>query len=289
MIRRGLSPVILACLAATWFIWGSTYLAIKFALVSFAPFFLIGTRFLVAGTVLLLLTWWRRYRMPTLVQWRNAMIVGILMLVGNTGGVAYAEQSVASGPVVAFIAIVPALMTIASLPFGVRPSRLEVIGIALGFLGVLLLVHGEAFTASPAGLIAITIAALGWSIGSVLSQHVLPLAPASAGFASEMICGGAVLMVLSLMVGETFHWPPQPLAAAAWMYLVVFGSLMAFSAYMVLLANTRPALASSNSFANPVIGMLLGISLGGETVTGREWLAVGIIVLGVTVLILGRR
>jgi drug/metabolite transporter (DMT)-like permease len=282
------SPVIVACLAATWFVWGSTYLVIKLALVSFPPFFQGGTRFLVAGTLLLLWVWLRRQELPTLVQWRNAVIVGAVMLGGNMGGVVYAEQTVASGLVVTFIAIVPALMTIANLPFGIRPSRLEVLGIGLGIVGVLLLVRGEAFTASPAGLIAITIAALGFSIGSVLSQHVFRLAPAFAGFASQMICAGAVLMLLSLLAGETFHWPPQPLAAAAWMYLVVFGSLIAFCAYMVLLARTRPALASSNSFANPVIGTFLGVSLGGEKVTSQEWLAVGIIVLGVTMLILGR-
>jgi len=287
--RARISPLILACLAATWFVWGSTYLAIKFALVSFPPFFQGGTRFLAAGTLLLLWVWWRRQKMPTLTQWRNAAIVGAVMLGGNMGGVVYAEQTVASGLVVAFIAIVPALITIASLPFGIRPTRLEAIGIGIGIVGVLLLVRGDAFTASSAGLIAMIIAALGWSIGSVLSQHVFPLAAASAGFASQMICGGVVLLVLSLLTGETFHWPPQPLAAAAWMYLVAFGSLIAFSAYMVLLSNTRPALASSNSFVNPVIGMLLGVSLGGEKITSHEWLAVGIIVLGVTMLILVRR
>ncbi len=283
-----LSPLILACLAATWFIWGSTYLAIKFALVSFPPFFQMGTRFLIGGTFLLLWVWWRRQKMPTLTQWRNAAIVGTLMLAGNVGGVAYAEQTVASGLAVSFIAIVPALITIASLPFGIRPSRLEAIGIGIGIVGVLLLVRGETFTASSSGLIAITIAALGWAIGSVLSQHVFPLAPSFAGFSSAMICGGVVLLVLSFLTGEAFHWLPQPLAIAAWMYLVVC-SLVAFSAYMVLLSNTRPALASSNSFVNPVIGMFLGVSLGGEKVTSHEWLAVGIIVLGVTMLILGRR
>ena len=288
-MRPVASSLIVACLAATWFVWGSTYLVIKFALVSFPPFFQGGTRFLVAGTLLLLWVWWRGQKLPTLVQWRNAAIVGAVMLGGNMGGVTYAEQTVASGLVVAFIAIVPALITIASLPFGIKPSRLEVIGIGLGIVGVMLLVRGDAFTASPAGLIAMTIAALGWSIGSVLSQHVLPLAAGFSGFASQMIGGGVVLMVLSLMTGETFHWPPQPFAAAAWMYLVVFGSLIAFSAYMVLLSNTRPALATSNSFVNPVIGMLLGVSLGGESVTGPEWFAAVAIVLGVTVLVLGRR
>jgi drug/metabolite transporter (DMT)-like permease len=284
-----LSPLILACLAATWFVWGSTYLGIKLALVSFPPFLQGGTRFLLAGTLLLAWVWWRGQKMPTLIQWRNGSVVGAIMLGGNMGGVTYAEQTVASGLVVAFIAIVPALVTIASVPFGIRLSRLEVLGVGLGIIGVILLVRGDAFMASPPGLIAMTIAALGWSIGSVLSQHVLRLAPSFAGYASQMIGGGVALMVLSLLAEETFRWPPQPLAAVAWGYLVVFGSLIAFCAYMVLLANTRPALATSNSFVNPVIGVLLGVSLGGEAVTRHEWLAVGIIVLGVTVLILGRR
>jgi drug/metabolite transporter (DMT)-like permease len=284
-----LSTRIAACLAATWFIWGSTYLAMKFALLSFPPFLQSGTRFLLAGSLLLAWSRWRGQAMPTLIQWRNALVVGSLMLAANVGGVAYAEQSLASGLVVAFIAIVPALITVASLPFGLRPARLEVVGIALGFFGVLLLVRGEAFTSSPIGVLAIVTAALGWSTGSVLSQHVLRLAPASAGFASAMLCAGSVLLALSLLTGETFKWPPQPLAVTAWLYLSLFGSVIAYSAYMTLLANTRPALATSNSFVNPVIAMLLGVSLGGETVTIGEWLAVGIIVLGVTVLVLNRR
>ena len=284
-----ISPLILACLAATWFVWGSTYLAIKVALASFPPFFQGASRFLVAGSLLLLWVRWRGQRMPTFRQWRNAAIVGTVMLGGNMGGVTYAEQSVPSGLVVAFIAIVPALITIAALPFGLRPSRLEMVGICLGIVGVLLLVRGDAFSGSPAGLIAMTIAATGFAVGSVLSQHVLPLAPSFAGFSSQMICGGAALMALSLLAGETFRWPPQPLAVVAWLYLVVFGSLIAFCAYMVLLARTRPALATSNSFVNPVIGLFLGVLLGGESVSGHEWLAVGVIVAGVAVLIVGRR
>jgi drug/metabolite transporter (DMT)-like permease len=284
-----LSPRIAACLAATWFIWGSTYLGIKLALVSFPPFLQNGTRFLLAGSILLLWARWHGQTMPTLQQWRNALVVGSLMLAANVGGVAYAEQTLASGLVVAFIAIVPALITLASLPFGIRPRRMEVMGIALGFCGVLLLVRGETFTSSPIGVLAIVTAALGWSSGSVLSQHVLRLAPASAGFASAMLCAGGVLTTLAVLTGETFRWPPQPLATVAWLYLSLFGSVIAYSAYMTLLATTRPALATSNSFVNPVIAMLLGVSLGGEMVTRQEWFAVGVIVLGVTVLVLGRR
>lgn len=286
--RAGLSTRIVACLVATWVVWGTTYFAIKVALVGFPPFFQIGTRLLVAGAFLLWWACWRGRELPTRVQWGNAFVVGAVMIAGNQGGVAYAEQTVASGLVVAFIAIVPALTTIMNLPFGIRPSRLEVCGIIAGFVGVVLLVRGDAFTASAAGLVAMTIAALGWSVGSVLSQHVLPLARGSAGFASQMICAGVVMLVLSALAGETFRWPPPPLAGAAWLYLVVFGSLIAFVAYMVLLSSTGPALATSYTFVNPAIAMLLGVSLGGERVTTHEWIAVAIIVAAVTIVILGR-
>src|SRR5690606_32821240 len=115
-----------------------------------------------------------------LIEWRNATIVGALMLGGGMGGTAYSEQSVASGLVVAFIAIVPALITLANLPFGKKPSWLEAAGIGVGLVGVLLLVQGAGFSAAPAGLIAIAIATVSWSIGSVLSLHVFPLAPSAS-------------------------------------------------------------------------------------------------------------
>jgi drug/metabolite transporter (DMT)-like permease len=284
-----ISPLILGCLAATWLIWGSTYLAIKFALTSFPPFFQMGTRFVLAGSLLLLWARCRSQEIPTLAQWRNASIIGTLMLGGGMGCVAYSEQSVASGLVVVFIAIVPLLTVLANLLFGTKPSRVEVVGISIGLAGVLSLARGHGFQTSPGGLIAVSIATLSWSSGSVLSLHRLPLAPGSSGFASEMICGGAVLLVISQLMGERFHWPPQPLALMAWMYLVVFGSLMAFTAYMTLLARTSVALATSYSFVNPVIALLLGIGLGDEAVTHQEWLAASIVVIGVVTLVVGKR
>src|SRR5215472_14457526 len=287
MSSRGSSLLIFSCLLATWFGWGSTYLAIKFALASFPPFFQGGTRFLVAGGLLLAWARWRGQELPTGGQWRNAAIVGILMLGGIMGGVTYAEQSVASGLVVAFMAVTPALIALESLPFGILPSRLDVLGIAIGITGVLLLIGGASLSSSPKGMIALTIAVLGWSTGSVLSQHIFPLARAPAGFASAMMCAGVFLVGLSLLAGETFHWPPQPLAGAAWVYHMLVGSLLAFSAYMVLLSTTSAALASSWTFVCPVVGLSLGIWLGRETVTTHEWIAVVIILIGVAVLALG--
>ena len=284
-----LSPLLLACLAATWLIWGSTYLAIKFALESFPPFYQMGSRFLVAGSLLFIWLKLRGRALPTLIEWRNAAIIGTLLLVSGMGFTAYAEQTVASGLIVAFIAIIPILVTTMNLPFGVRPSRLELVGMLVGVGGVLMLVRGEAFTASPAGLIAITIACVSWSLGSVLSQRRFPLAPGAMGFASEMICGSVVLLLVSVAVGERPAWPPQPLAASSWIYLIVFGSLLAFNAYMVLLGRVSAALASSYTFVNPVIALALGIWLGGEIVTGFEWAAAAVITAGVVLLVLGRQ
>ena len=283
--RVGLPPLLLLCLAATWLIWGSTYLAIKLALPSFPPFFQMGTRFLFAGALLMAWMRWRGAAWPGRTQWRNALVVGTLMLGGGMGGTAFAEVSVGSGLVVAFIAVVPLMIAALNLFWGVRPRRIEVVGIGLGLGGVLMLTQGAGFQASPAGLAAIAIACTTWSLGSVLSRRALPLAPGATGFASEMLCGGAVLMGLSALHGEAPVWPPQPVALAAWLYLVGFGSLIAFNAYMLLLARAPAGIASSYTFVNPVIAMLLGVAFAGETVTGFEWAAVSVVLTGVLLLL----
>ena len=281
-----LSPLLLVmCLAATWLVWGSTYLAIKFALVSFPPFFQMGTRFVFAGALLMAWVRWRGAAWPDRRQWRNALLVGTLMLGGGMGGTAYAETSVGSGLVVAFIAVSPLMIAALNRLWGVVPGRLEIAGILVGLAGVLMLTQGVGFQASPAGLAAIMIACSTWSLGSVLSQRVWPLAPGATGFASEMICGGLVLLLMSAGSGETPAWPPQPLAAAAWLYLVVFGSLIAFNAYMLLLAHASATVASSYTFVNPVIAMLLGVGVAGESVTAGEWAAVTVVLAGVLLLL----
>jgi drug/metabolite transporter (DMT)-like permease len=284
-----MSPRIIACLAATWLIWGSTYLAIQWALVSFPPFWQIGVRFVIAGGLLLAFMRWRGAAWPNLLQWRNACIVGTLLLAVGTGGTAFAEQSVQSGLIVCFIAVNGALIALLNLAYGVRATRLEAVGIAVGIGGVVLLTRGSAFGGSPRGLVAIIIACLGWSLGSVLSQRKFPLARGAMGYASEMLAGGCVLTVLALFRHEHPVWPVQPLALGSWIYLISFGSWIAFSAYMYLLDNASSVLASSYTFVNPVIGMMLGVSFNREQVSSFEWLAVGVILVGVTLLICGRK
>jgi drug/metabolite transporter (DMT)-like permease len=274
---RYILPALLAC----YIVWGSTYLAIRYALVSFPPFFQMGTRFLTAGVLLMIFMLLRGEKLPTLSQWRNAFIIGTLMLAGGMGLTATASQTIGSGLIATFIAVVPMMVSGWGLLWGKRPTKLEWAGMVVGMAGVVLLVQGRSFNASTAGLVAIGGATLMWSLGSVLQTTRLPLAPGPMGFASEMLCGGATLMLIAMVLGEQFSWPPQPLAAVAWLYLVVFGSLVAFSAYLYLLANASPALATSYAFVNPVIALLLGVVLGGEIVSGGEWFASGVILGGV--------
>jgi drug/metabolite transporter (DMT)-like permease len=288
-----LSPLVVACLAATWLIWGSTYYAIKLALMSLPPFVQMGSRFVAAGLLLLAWTTWRRAPMPSRRQWVHAAIVGFLMLAGGMGGTAYAEQTVGSALVVAFIAVVPVLIALLWMIWGRFPTRREALGIGIALAGVLVLTQGAGFQSSGAGLAAIAIACVTWSVGSVLTQRTLALAPGAVGFASQMLCGGVALLALAALSGEwpatRQHWPPQPIAAGAWLYLVVAGSLLAFNAYMVLLDRVPPLLASSYCYVNPVIAMLLGTLAGGEVVSRREWGAAAVILIGVVIVLLGRR
>jgi drug/metabolite transporter (DMT)-like permease len=288
--RRGAanSPLVLCCLAATWLIWGSTYLVIRFALAGFAPYFMMATRFFAAGGLLLAWQLARGAALPTVRQWRNALLIGTLMLCGGMGGVAYAEQTIASGLVVVFIAVVPLLLVVVNLAFGVYPRRSELLAVGVGLAGVAMLTQGTGLHASPSGLLAITIGTSGWALGSVLSQRQFPLAPGATGFATEMLCGAVALLAMSVLQGESWHWPTEASPWICWSYLVVFGTLIAFSAYMLLLERTSASVAASYSLVNPVVALLLGVIFGREVVTAWEWLAAFVVMGGVVLLFIGR-
>ncbi|UUZ63374.1 drug/metabolite exporter YedA [Polaromonas sp. P1-6] len=286
------APLLVPALLACYLVWGSTYLAIRLALVSFPPFFQMGTRFLTAGILLMAWVILRKHKLPSRREWRNALVIGALMLGGGMGLTASAEVHIGSGLIATFIAVVPMMVSAWGLLLGQRPSRLEFLGMAVGMAGVLLLVQGASFAAAPVGLACIAGATALWSLGSVLSTTRLPLAHGPAGFASEMLCGGAVLMVISLALGEQHqaisNWPAEPTAVLAWVYLVVFGSLIAFSAYLYLLANASPAVATSYAFVNPLIAIFLGAFFAGEHVTGGEWVACSVILIGVFLIFRGK-
>lgn len=285
---RANTLLVLACLLATWLIWGSTYLAIKWALLAFPPLTQIGSRFLCAGALLYIWLRLRGVAPPTGEQWRNALIVGGLMLFGAMSLVVYAEQSVGSGVIVVFIAVMPIMLALFNSLWGVWPTRAEWLGMVIGVAGVVWLASGDSFRASTAGLIAMCGAVTLWALGSALSQRRFHLAQGAMGFASEMLAGGALATLGAVLLRQGAIWPPGWPASLAWLYLVVFGSLIAFSAYMYLLAKVPAALASSYALVNPVVALALGISLGGESVTRNEWLACAVVLSGVLVMFLAR-
>jgi len=288
------SPLVLICLGATWFVWGTMFLAIKWALVSFPPFYQMGTQFLAAGLVLAIVARWRGADWPDRSQWAGGAVLGCLLLGAGYGFTALAETSVSSGLVVAFTAIVPAMIVLAELPYGVKPAWRQVVGVTIGLIGIIMMTQGQGFSASLRGLLAIAAACVGWVLGSVWSVHGLPggaklkIAAGFMGHASQMLTGGAILLIASWALGESPAWPPQPVALASWAYVAFAGSLVSYTAYMLLLERTTPSLAVSYTYVNPVVALVLGVTLGGEVVSHFEWLSVIVVLLGV-VLLMWRR
>jgi drug/metabolite transporter (DMT)-like permease len=267
------------------------YLAIKWALVSFPPFYQMGTQFILAGTVLIAVARLRGSPWPKAKEWLGGAVMGALLICGGYGFMALAETSVGSGLVVAFTAIVPTMVVLGEWPYGVRPDRRQAAGVAIGLAGIVMLTQGQGFGTSLAGLLAVITSCATWTLGSVWSVHGLPggarvhTAPGFMGHASQMLIGGVLLLLASKLMGEQPAWPPAPLALLCWFYVAVAGSLISYSAYLLLLERTTPALATSYTYVNPVVALLLGVTLGQELVTGFEWLAVAVVLCGVVLLL----
>src|SRR5579872_1471803 len=245
--------LIAACLIIVYLVWGTTYFAIKVAIEGFAPFFLVATRFTVAGAVLL---GWQALRgkpMPTLAQWRGAAVVGFLLLVLGNGIVAVAEHTVSSGATVALISIMPLATVLWSGAFGSWPRRAEWIAIALGGAGAAIMLLGRDLQGSLVGTLLILLAVISWSLGTVLSRRLdIPHGP--TGFGAEMLTAGVMGMLVSLGLGEHWTLPHAAPVWWAWSYLVVFGSLIAFSAYRFMVERLSPVLASTYAYVNPAVG-----------------------------------
>ena len=275
-------------LAAVYLIWGSTYLAIRFALEGgFPPFLLGGIRFAIAGAVLYGVLRLRGMPAPTRAQWGNAAVTGLLLLLLGNGMVNLAEQTVSSGMAAVAVASAPLWMGIFAAMRGDRPARLEWVGLAIGFVGVLWLNADSSLTASPTGLVALLVASVAWSYGSIWSRG-RDLAPPFMNAAAQMLCGGVAMLVVGLVLGERMHALPTPTALGAFAYLVVAGSWIGFSAYVWLLGNVRPALAGSYAYVNPAIAVMLGAALAGERFEAAELVAMGVILLGVVAISLAK-
>jgi drug/metabolite transporter (DMT)-like permease len=285
---------LLAAFAAVYVVWGSTYLAIRIAIGTIPPLLQAGARFLVAGAILLGVARARGLAWPTRVEWRTAAIVGVLMLTGGNGGVSWSETRVPSGLAALIVGAVP-LFTVAMdglRPGGSAPGRATLLGLLIGFVGVGVLVNPAANDAAridPAAAIVLLMACASWSAGGLYSRHAPGAAPMmSAG--ANMLAGGVGLVLLGTATGEPAGFDPAGVSAAslaALAYLIVFGSLIGFTAYLFLLHHTTPAKATTYAYVNPVVAILLGWALLDEPLTPRVLVAAAIIILAVVMITAG--
>ena len=265
--RRLVDPGFLVPLsmAALYLVWGSTYLGIRYGLESWPPFLLAGVRFLIAGTLLFGFLRLRGMAPPTWRQWCNAAFAGMLLLGLGNGLICFAEERVSSGIAAVAVASMPLFAAVFGSWYGHRPNRREALGLLIGFAGVILLNLGSDLSGSRSAAAALLLAAAAWAFGSVWSKHQdMPAGPMNT--AAQMLCGGLALLLMSFGNGEAVPAAPTLQANLALAYLVVFGSLIGFSAYLYVLKHARPVLATSYAYVNPPVAVLFGVLLAGERI-----------------------
>ena len=281
-----------AAFLAIYIIWGSTYLAIRFVVETIPPFFMAGTRWIIAGLILYALTRTRSTLAPTSLHWKHAFVIGGFLLLGGNGAVVWAEQWVPSGLTSLLIATIPFWMVLLnSLHHRARPSIGVIVGLIIGFAGVTLLIGsieniGENSMIIP-GVTIILFGSFLWANGSLYSRSTETSSSQLQAAAMQMIAGGILLLSVSLITGE---WTRVMLdqvslrSMLSWLYLIVFGSIVAFSSYIWLLKQTAPSLVSTHAYINPIVAMILGWALADEALTSRNILAAIIIITSVAVI-----
>lgn len=287
--------ILIAAFAAVYIIWGSTYLGIKYAIETLPTFLLAGARFMIAGAVIFV---WARfskdYEKPKAIHWRTSFIVGALLLLCGNGFVVAAEHYISSGLAALLIATEPFWIVIIGwlVMKGARPNWKVALGLLIGFVGVSLLIGGSGFSIEHGngqlfGIALIIVATLAWAAGSLYGLRAP--APKSSLLAAgmQMLSGGFLLTLTGIFTGELTNFNIAAVSRNSWLalaYLTVFGSIIAFTAYSWLLKNVEPSLASTYAYVNPVIAVLLGWSIAGESLTGQMLVGAGIIVSSVVLI-----
>jgi drug/metabolite transporter (DMT)-like permease len=262
-------------------VWGSTYLALRWALEGFSPFLMNGLRLLVAGGLLYPIARRRGRAHPTAREWRDSAFVGAVLFIGGLGLVTVAEDNgVGSGLAASAVAVMPLWAALWSGLFGRWPDRLEWLGLLVGLAGVVLLSREGDFQSSPLGTALMVLSPILWAFGSVVSTR-LRMPKGLMASAAQMLTGGAALVVAGMLRGERIEEMPGLGPWLAVTYLIVFGSLFAYTAYAYLLAHTRPAVATSYAYVNPVVAVILGVTLGEEVIGGWALVGLPIILAGV--------
>jgi drug/metabolite transporter (DMT)-like permease len=285
--------ILVAAFAAVYIIWGSTYLAIKYAIETMPTFMMAGVRFLVAGGILYVAARFTKgYERPKLVHWRTSFIVGTLLLGFGNGFVVLAEHYLSSSMAALLIASNPFWMvTLGWLFMGRgRPNYKVALGLVVGFIGVAMLILGGGETsggagdAQPLGVVLIVIATIGWAFGSLYGAEAPT--PKSNVLASgmQMLSGGSVLALVSVVSGEWRGFDVSSVSSNSWLaliYLTFVGALVAYSAYSWLLQNASPSMVSTYAYVNPVVAVFLGWAIAGESVSGQMLLGAAVVVVSV--------
>lgn len=290
---------VIAAFAALYIIWGSTYLAIRYAVMTIPPFLMGGVRFLIAGAILYGWTRLRGAEVPTRAQWRAALVTGVLLLVGGNGAVLWSEQHVASGLVALIVAIVPLWMVVFDWlrPGGTRPAPAVFVGLTLGLVGLALLIGPGAIanrghsTIDVRAAIVPVFGSMLWALGSIFSRYAPRHSSAQLATGMQMLAGGGTFLVVSVIAGEPGHFRVSAVtipSLAGFLYLVTFGSLLGFTAYIYLLGATTAAKAATYAYVNPIVAVVLGWAVAGEPFTPMMLMAAGIILAGVALITLAR-
>ncbi len=285
---------VIAAFCAVYFLWGSTYLFIKYAVAFIPPLGMAGTRFLLAGLILYAYARWRGDEPPRGIHWRSSAIVGVMLMTSNAG-VAWSERLIPSGVASLLVAITPCWMVLFDW-MGHRQRRPHwgvLLGLIAGLAGVAILIgpgdlQGGGGGVNPAGALAIIVGTAIWSAGSLYARKApRPTSPQLLS-GMQMICGGAALSIVSALTGQWDGFSIAETPAIAWwsfLYLLTFGSLIAFSAYMYLLTVSTPARVSTYAYVNPVVAVLLGWAFAGEVLTARMMVASAVIVGAVALIV----
>jgi drug/metabolite transporter (DMT)-like permease len=284
---------IIAAFASIYLVWGSTYLAIRYAIETIPPFIMGGACFLVSGALLYV---WARYRgapRPTRLHWRNAAIAGAFLLLGGNGAVVWAEQYVPSGLTALLVSILPFWLVIIEWvrPPRRRPSGLVLVGLVLGFIGIIVLIGpaniGGQGDIPLLGALVLILGSLSWAIGSFWSRDAELPRSGLLTTGMEMLGGGVLLLLVGVLSGELSQFDMHQVSKASTIglaYLITFGSLIGFTSYIWLLDKVSPAHLGTYAYVNPVVAVLLGWAIAGEKLSIRTGVAAAIVICAVALI-----
>jgi drug/metabolite transporter (DMT)-like permease len=279
-------PRVLFALVALWILWGSTFLGMRIAVETLPPLTMAGTRFVVAGAIVLALARARGQALPTRSEWLISAPLGALMFLVGNGFVVIAERTLPSSLAATACATTPLVATAIAAVRGERPRPRDLFGMLLGLVGVVFLAGGSLSGGSLGPGVLLLVAPLGWALASMIARAKGVTSFACAG--AQMLGGGVTMLAIGLLLRERMPDHVSLRSAIAWVYLIVFGSVVGFSSYVYLLRHARPAVALSYAYVNPVLAVALGAWIGGERIGWTTLAATSLIAVGVATSVLGR-